>query len=184
MFVWFLAVYLVNGAGAAHAFIKDGLLYNAYILVYLSVSFGSINVINGYVAPITPGTRFFLPLVNRHPNYLGLHFVMKPSPREALDEVEILANLLPLEGRLSKRLVVNKNFNWYYFTPEHYDESLHQLGLQIIMRPARFDRNLKDQQDHIVHVGFIKNEEDLNAVELSKNQVLLLPNMVMQYNPK
>lgn len=183
MFGGYVAVYLVNGASAAHAFIKDGLTYNAYILVYLSVSFGSINVINGYVAPIALGTRFFLPLVNRHPNYLGLHFKMKPPKREPLDEVELLVDLLPLEGRLSKRLVVSKNFNWYYFTPEQYDESLRQLGLQIIIRPISFDRNLKDQQDHIVHVGFIKNKEDLNAVELRKDQVRLLPNMVMQYSP-
>ncbi|WP_417602439.1 PrsW family intramembrane metalloprotease [Owenweeksia hongkongensis] len=183
MFGGYVAIYLINGSGAANAFIKDGLLYNSYILVYLAVSFGSINVVNGYVAPIKLGTRFFLPLINRHPNYLGLPFVLKPTTREPLDEVKLLVDLLPLKGHFSKRLVVNQNFNWYYFTPEQYDESLRELGVQIIIRPAKFDRNLKDQKDHIVHVGFIKNEEDINEVELDLNQVKGLPSMLMQYQP-
>ncbi len=184
MFGGYVAVYLINGGDGAQAFLKDSLELNTYVMVYLAVSFGSINVINGYVAPLAPGTRFFLPLVNRHPNYLGLHFTMLPTDKEPLDKVKLLTNLLPLEGILAKRVVLNENFNWYYFTPVDYHESLMELGVQILIRPAKFDQNMKDQKKHLVRVAFIKNEDDLNIVELNTEKVNVFPPMLMQYQPK
>lgn len=181
MFGGYVFVYLLNGSQVAMSFIKNSLVYNMYVLVYLSVSFGSINVINGYVAPFSISKRFFLPLVNRHPNYLGLKFSMREAPSKRLGKAtDFLSNYTPLEGTFTKRIVVEGDFTWYYFTPDVVHPDLLQLGAQMIVRPARFTRNLRDGGSHIMRVGYLRNEEDLNKVELSRDQCKMVGNMVVK----
>lgn len=183
MFGGYVFVYLVNGAAGANTFLKDSLVYNAYVMVYIAVSFGSINVINGYIAPIRFNNRFFLPLVNRHPNYLGLHFTMKPDNRRRRGKAnEFLTEHLPISGSLTKRVVVNGDFTWYYFTPLELHEDLSQIGAQMIVRPARFTHNMMDGKNHIVRVGYIKKEEHINVVDLHRDDCKMIGHAVLQYD--
>lgn len=181
MFGGFVFVYMINGTEVAIGFIKNSLQFNMYVLVYLAVSFGSINVINGYVAPFRISKRFFLPLVNRHPNYLGIRFILRDTPRGRRgDESAVLTDYLPVSGTFTKRVVVDGDFTWYFFVPDDLNEAFVQLGAQMIIRPVRFTRNLRDGSDHLVHIGFVKNQEDLDQVEFTKDQCNMIGYMLLK----
>ncbi len=173
-----LFIYLLNGPEVAHRFLIHSLTFNTYLLVFLAISFGSINIVHGYVAPIVLSLRFYLPLVNRHPNYLMDQFTMQAMPYGKKSRVnDGIARFLPLKGVLSKRIVVEGDFNWYHFTASEGLENLLQYGPQIVIRPITITHNMRDGKVHIVRIGIIKKPEDIEEVELRRNHIQMVGNM-------
>lgn len=158
MFGGYVAVFFVNGSGAAEAFLKDSLTFNSYVLVYLAVSFGSISVVKGYIAPFKFSRNFLLPLINRHPNYLGLKLEIFEYKKES--------SQIPLSGRLTRRLVVNDDFNWYYFAIDSGSAT------DLILRPVSFTNNLKDGKLHRVKVAQLSIDVHDELVTLENRDII------------
>lgn len=123
IYIGYIAFAMLNGASAANTFLAHSATSFLFLVVYISLSFSSFNVVRGYIAPIRFPIRFFLPKADAYPNYSGteiyLSIVRKGNPR------------LEYEGRLIKRLVINKDYNWYLF--EENDTEF-----QVLLKPVEY----------------------------------------------
>lgn len=169
MFVGYISYTIVHGVDKGNDFLNRSIVNYTFILVYLVLSFNSTNIIHGYIAPIGSLRVFLLPLINRYPNYLGCKVMMK----ETLQGNEVLHSILPLQGVLSKRVVVNDDFNWYEFHVEEEKPNMEVAGT-LIIKPARTEYHLFNRKYQIFKIGFVKDEVFTSKVSFEKKEVRLI----------
>lgn len=162
----FVFILFSKGQEWAVAFAEDTVYYQSYTLVYLVVSFTSLNVIPGYLMPLQRPKNVLLPLVNRHPNYLGLRVQLKAAGRSQAKAIEHFRKDLPVEAYFSKRVVVNGNFNWYHITPDEFPGRWLELGFQLIACPVKFEEHLLNGKFQYCRLAMITNEKALHKVVL------------------
>jgi RsiW-degrading membrane proteinase PrsW (M82 family) len=123
IYAGYIAFAILNGASAANTFLAYSAISFLFLVVYISLSFSSFNIIRGYIAPIRFPVKFFLPKVDAYPNYSGteisLKILRRGKPR------------LEYEGRMIKRMVINKDYNWYLFEED-------DTNFQILLKPVEY----------------------------------------------
>ena len=126
IYAGYIAFAMLNGASAANTFLAYSAVSFLFLVVYISLSFSSFTIIKGYLAPIRFPVKFFLPKVDAYPNYSGTEINLTLL-RRSKPKVEY-------KGRLVKRLVINKDYNWYLF--EEND-----TNFQILLKPLEYTAN-------------------------------------------
>ncbi len=162
----FLYILFTKSPELAMRFAADTAFWQSYTLVYLVVSLTSLNIVHGHLMQWGNPRSLLLPLINRYPNYLELTVKLDAAGYNTTSKaIELLKSELPIEGVLSKRVVVEGNFNWYYFTSTHFPERWKPLGYQLIVCPARFRHHLLNGKIQTFRLAFVKNEKALGTVE-------------------
>ncbi len=107
---------LINGSARANNLLLVNAAMHISVVVYIALTFSSINILKGFKAPIKFPLKVFLPKVDGAPNFLGtrlnVEIYAKTSPTELKKQKYIL------HGSLLKRVVLENDFNWYYFLDE------------------------------------------------------------------
>jgi RsiW-degrading membrane proteinase PrsW (M82 family) len=173
----FVFILFTKSQDAALRFAADTAFWQSYTLVYLVVSLSSLNLVHGYLMPWSSPRNILLPLIRRYPNYLNLTVHLRVAGEQRSKAANLFADGLPANGILSKRVVVNGNFNWYVYTPEHFAQEWKPLGYQLIVCPARFRTHLLSRKAQIFRCAFIKEEEALGNVELRSTQLRAVGNV-------
>jgi RsiW-degrading membrane proteinase PrsW (M82 family) len=114
IYMGYIAYAVLNGAEEANYFLAYSVMSFLFLVVYLSFSFSSFNIIRGYIAPISFPVKFFLPKVDAYPNYSGINIQLKILVRKGITET--------YNGVLRKRLVLKKDYNWYLFEDEEHNQ--------------------------------------------------------------
>ncbi len=171
-------VFILFNAGEVRAvgFAYDTAIYQSYTLAYLVISFTSLNVVHGYLMPLDRPKNVLFPLVNRYPNFLVIRAELDSLGRSSARAIEQFKQALPMEVVLSKRVVVEGNFNWYYLTGTTFPDVWKDLGHQVIAQPVKFENHLKDGNWHAYRLAIIKNEDALGRVELNADDLRPLGN--------
>ncbi|MDX5427481.1 MAG: PrsW family intramembrane metalloprotease [Bacteroidota bacterium] len=163
-----MAVVIVNGQRLAIPFLSNSFLTYLYVLVFITVSFGSINIVKGYLAPIVLSFRFWLPLVNRHPNYLGIQLeLLEPVTRNPL--FRDLPEDLSKQIRLARRVVVDDDFNWYEIRDSQLPPGEESRW---IIRPVQFEFDLRDGKVHRLHIARLSPDVDLGRVTFEPDDLV------------
>lgn len=171
----FLFVLLMSGKGAAVYFAESTVVNQLYVLVYLVVSFTSLNVIHGYLKPFNAlSTNILLPVVNRYPNYIGLHIRLRQIVLARNPNQKLVNNALPAKFTLGKRVVVEKNINWYFINAHENYSEWEVLGAQMICAPVKFDEHLESGNTQLFQLAFIREVADLEKVQLTREALLYL----------
>ncbi len=179
LFLTYMAMGILRGSEYANEFLQNQLGFDLYILVFLAVSFGSINLVQGYLAPVVVSGRWLLPLINKHPNYLQSSFTLyRHKMGKKSQSHKVLAELLPLQGSFTKRIVVKGDFNWYHFSVNENDNKA--LKGQLIIKPANISSNMGQDKFHVVWVGYLKPETDTSQVSFARSEVHLMGHFLLR----
>lgn len=147
---------LLNGAQKANSFLAQTAVSFLFLVVYISISFGSFNIVKGYTAPIRFPSKFFLPKIDGYPNYKGLDLRLK-----------VRLNKLQTHdyaGKLTQRLVIEKDYNWYLF--ESFD-----LKFQLLIKPEEYRTAFSTESSKKVLVCFYSDEITPFNLHLDKAKV-------------
>lgn len=91
-------------------------------LLFLAISFSSFRFIPGYIAPLHPQGglwRFLLPVVHWGEDLTGRKLLLRVAEqRSDMRHYQALHHMLPLEGRLSQRVLMEDDHDWYFFRPD------------------------------------------------------------------
>ena len=117
---------LMNGSSRANRLLLDSFIYYLYIIVYITTTFSSFNIVRGYKAPIEFPRFFFRPKLEAFPNYQGTRLSLL-KPRR-------LGGGISMKGLLMERKVVEQDYNWYLFRNEE-DQKIY------LIRPFSFERD-------------------------------------------
>ena len=123
IYIGYIAFAMLHGANYANEFIIYVSLSFTFLVVYLSVSFSSFTIIPGYTAPIKFPKKFFLPKIESFPNHTGKRIEIKTMGKNKITN--------SYQGRFVKRMVLNSDYNWYWFEED-------KTGLQLLVKPHAF----------------------------------------------
>ncbi len=171
----FLFVLLTLGKEAATYFAENTILNQTYLLVYLVVSFTSLNVVHGYLKPFNAlSANILLPVVSHYPNYIGLHVWLRQVVLARNENQKKVNEELPAKFTLGKRVVVEKNMNWYFLNAHENFKAWEALGAQMICAPVKFEEHLESGNTQLFQLAFIKNATDVAKVQLYPKALLYL----------
>ncbi len=175
----FVFMLFSRGQEWAYAFAKGAAFFDSYVLMYLVVSFTSLNVVHGYIMPLR-FKKMLLPLINRYPNYLRMKVRLSKPGNSWTRREDELSMELPLSGVLTKRLVVNGNFNGYEVSPTEVPESWLQQELKLIVIPTKFNNHLLNGNPQHCRLALIKDTlaPDSPLVEAEKIERMDVANIV------
>lgn len=167
----FLFILFTRSRELALSFAADTAFWQSYTLVYLVVSLSSLNIVHGYIMPWSSARNILLPFIKRYPNYLDLRVKLSPAGVQRSRAANLFADGLPVPGVLSKRVVVNGNYNWYVFTPTQFAAEWQPLGHQLVVCPAKFNNHLLNRKAQVFRCAFIRDEAGLGEVSLHSTQL-------------
>jgi RsiW-degrading membrane proteinase PrsW (M82 family) len=157
IYAGYLAFATLNGSDAANAFLAQSAISFLFLVVYISISFSSFTLVRGYIAPIRFPIKFFLPKADAYPNYTGkyinLAILRKGKPR------------LEYEGRLIRRMVIDKDYNWYLFEED-------KTNSQFLLKPLEYTADFSKAEYKRVMVCFYKESISHSLLHLEKEKVL------------
>ena len=171
MFLGYVVQSLISDTVRANEFLGDSILGYSFIMVYLVLSFNSSTVVHGYVAPLRI-KNVIQALFNRQPDYLGYNVRLSDTLRGNA----ALAQILPIEGSLSKRLVINGDVNWYEFKPIKTIVELDRAGI-LILKPAKVEHHLQSGQSQIFRVALINPDRLDNEVSFKRDEIRPIGNV-------
>lgn len=91
-------------------------------LLFLAISFSSFRFVPGYIAPLRPKGalwRVLMPAMTWGEDLTGTRLLMRiPENRSDTKHYMDLHRMLPLEGRLSQRVIMGDDKDWYLFRPD------------------------------------------------------------------
>jgi len=123
IYLGYIAYAMVHGADMANQYIVYISMSFTFLLVYLTVSFSSFTIIPGYTAPIKFPKKFFLPKIERFKNHEGRRIEIHTRDKNK--------NVITLKGHFVKRMVLNSDYNWYWFEEDG-------SGFQLLVKPFVF----------------------------------------------
>lgn len=147
----FIFMLFSRGQQWAIAFARGAAFFDSYVLMYLVVSFTSLNVVHGYIMPLR-FKKMLLPLINRYPNYRGLKVKITAAQSSWKEQKMTLVKALPAEGYLRQRLVLNGNFNWYEIEQTLAEPPTYRL----ILAPLKFNYHLLNGQPQMCRLAILK----------------------------
>lgn len=173
LFAGYCFIYILNDQLKANDFLLGAAYNYSFILVYLVLSFNSTNIIQGYVAPFTLNKGMVKPLLNQQPDYLGQIATMKAPLRGKTT----ITKILPLKGRLGKRVVIDNDINWYLFVMDSqaYDEEKHG---RLVVKPARNEFQILVGSPQYFKVGMVRFESE-DAVSFSKEDLKFMGKIIL-----
>jgi RsiW-degrading membrane proteinase PrsW (M82 family) len=118
----FVLKFLLEGRAEAFGLLQaQGSVMGATML-YLAVSFSELRFIPGYIAPLRPRGSLFavlFPEVRGGEDLTGRRLLMRiPEDRSNTAYYMPLHRMLPLEGRLAQRVLLDDEHEWYLFIPD------------------------------------------------------------------
>lgn len=156
IYAGYIAFAALNGAESANSFLAYSAISFLFLVVYISLSFSSFNFIKGYLAPIQFPVKFFLPKVDAYPNYsktaIKLHILRRSKPR------------LEYHGTLIKRVVINKDYNWYLF-----EEAGTQA--QFLLKPLEYSEDFSKTDYKKMMVCFYEDSISHTILHLENEKV-------------
>jgi RsiW-degrading membrane proteinase PrsW (M82 family) len=172
LFVDYISFALLNGVTEANGFLQHSVSRYTFIMIYLVLSFNSTNIIHGYIAPIGLPRVFFKSLFNRYPNYLGARVKLA----DPLAGNRSFHKVLPMQGRLMKRVVIDDNFNWYHFEEDVPSLSAEKTGI-LIVKPARTEFHLFNKKYQTFRIALVSKELFEEKVSFNKDEIRFLGNV-------
>ncbi len=166
----FVFMLFSKGQEWAYAFARGAAFFDSYVLMYLVVSFTSLNVVHGYIMPLRI-KKMLLPLINRYPNYLGLKVRLSSAETSWTVRLDELSEQLPLEGVLTKRMVVGGNFNWYEVTIANMPLEWAELNYRIMIVPTKFNKHLFNGDPQHCRVALVKSSVDRDTPLVEESEI-------------
>lgn len=173
LFAGYGFIYILNDQLKANDFLLSSAYNYTFILVYLVLSFNSTNIIQGYVAPFALNKGMLKPLFNQQPDYLGTAATMKTPLRGKTS----ITNILPLKGRLAKRIVIDGDINWYLFESETQAYSEEKHG-RLVVKPAKNEFQILVGSPQYFKVGMVKFESSTD-VSFSKEELKFMGKIIL-----
>ncbi len=174
LFSGYVFIYILNDQVSANDFLLSSAYSYTFILVYLVVSFNSTNIIQGYVAPLTLSKGMVKPLFNQQPDYLGLNVNMKAPLRGKTS----IGSILPLKGKLAKRLVIDGDVNWYLFEMDLPAYSEEKNG-RLVVKPAKNEFQILIGAPQYFKVGMVKFKSD-DDVSFKKEELKFMGKIILK----
>jgi RsiW-degrading membrane proteinase PrsW (M82 family) len=114
--------FLMQGADGANDLLRSQGGTMGATLLFLAISFSSFRFVPGYVSPLHPTGgiwRMLLPRVDWGEDLTGRRLLLRiPEKRSETSHYMTLHRMLPLEGRLTQRVILEGDKDWYLFRPD------------------------------------------------------------------
>lgn len=134
----------------------------AAMLLFLAVSFSSFRFLPGYVAPLRPKGglwRILLPVIHWGEDLTGRTLLLRmPENRSDTRHFMALHGSLPLEGRLTQRVLMDDDNDWYLFRPERPIPFDGAEDNALLIRPHRENDTIPDDR-YVVVVAMAFREQ-------------------------
>lgn len=133
--------FLLDGRDAATSLLLAQDTTMGATLLFLAISFSSFRFVPGYIAPLRPkGSlwRFLMPALDWGEDLTGTRLLMRISEnRSDTRHYMDLHRMLPLEGGLSQRVVMDDDKDWYLFKPDRPIPFQSAYDSALLIRPHR-----------------------------------------------
>lgn len=181
MFAGYILLYFLGGIKHANAFLEDSSGLYVFVVVYLAISFSNMNIVRGYVAPLTLPRSFLIPVGLRFPNYLGLNvrlsFINLPRTSNVQSHV---MNLMPVDGQLEERVAINGDVNWYRLQPSSRSENYGALGSALFVKPVGFESHIGLGKKQVFRIAFARQDDHKEKTVFKKKEVRFAGNVFTQ----
>ena len=158
LFLGYVFIGLMTGPSYANRILLYGLINYLFIIVYITTTFSSYNIIRGYKAPIRFPLKFFKPKVEAYPNYVGSNIVLHSRRMKGKRND-------PIHGIMQERKVVEHDYNWYLFK---VDDSMKYY----LLRPLTFDSGFSRSNHKKVKMCLLDSSIDLKSTEITKEKMM------------
>jgi hypothetical protein len=168
--------FLTHGTAAADALIMGQGGHMGAMLLFLAISFSSFRFIPGYIAPLKPKGqfwRFLFPVVEWGEDLTGRGLLLRiPEKRSDVEHYMDLHRMLPLHGRLSQRVIMNDDHDWYLFRPERPIPFKGISGDALLIRPHRANDSIPEDRYILIVTMAFKDRPALASGIVSKDQLV------------
>ncbi|MDQ3101479.1 MAG: PrsW family intramembrane metalloprotease, partial [Bacteroidota bacterium] len=174
LFTYVIKFLLQGTAPADDLMIAQGGSMGA-VLLFLAISFSSFRFIPGYVAPLRPKGKLWkllLPAVEWGEDLTGRELLLRiPEKRSDIEHYMVLHRMLPLKGRLSQRVIVKDEPDWYLFIPEQKIPFTGISGEVLLVRPFRVNDTLPDDRYILIITMAFKDRPAYSTAVIQKEQL-------------
>ena len=133
--------FLLQGADGANDLLRSQGGTMGATLLFLAVSFSSFRFVPGYVSPLHPTGgiwRMLLPRVDWGEDLTGRRLLLRmPEKRSDTSHYMTLHRMLPLEGTLTQRVILEGDKDWYLFRPDRAIPFEGAFGEALLIQPHR-----------------------------------------------
>jgi len=155
---------LLFGSAGANALLLNAAIFHVSTVVYIVLTFSSMNFIKGYKAPLRFPLKVFLPKLDAENDFtnskLSIKFVaLKPFSKAI--EVGGEAN-----GILTNRVVLEGDINWYFL----YDDNQQRAFL---IKPKDLDAGFYKDEIAKINAVELKDPNNLPRLEYTKKDLLI-----------
>lgn len=167
--------FLLEGRHSADSLmIAQGATMGA-MLLFLAISFSSFRFVPGYIAPLHPQGgvwRFLLPVTHWGEDLTGRRLLMRiPEKRSDARHYMTLHRMLPLEGRLTQRVFLGDDHDWYLFRPDRVIPFEGAVGDALLIRPHQANDAIPDDRYVLVVAMSFVSEPRLAGGKADKKQL-------------
>jgi len=167
--------FLLEGRPAANALLMAQGTTMGATLLFLAISLSSFRFVPGFVAPLRPKGglwRFLLPVVHWGEDLTGRGLLMRiPEKRSDTRHYMALHRMLPLEGRLVQRVVMDDDKDWYLFRPHRPVPFQDAHGEALLVRPHRDNDTIPDDRYVVVVAMVFTSAPNLHTGQADKRQL-------------
>lgn len=167
-------IFLMYGATKANDMLLRSWIFNIYVLIYLAMSLGSFEVIRGYIEPFRLSLQMIMPKMKVLVNRVGTTMLIDMPKKHNRRNKEWLYRLLPLQGRLMRRVVVAGDPSWYLLTT---DVTLPVSNIKknvLLVRPLVNNNDIASADYQMLVVMGIKRGQEIVAGRLSQSDVAFI----------
>ncbi len=134
-------------------------------LLFLAISFSSFRFVPGYIAPLRPKGglwRFLMPAINWGEDLTGTRLVLRiPEDRSDTRHYMDLHRMLPLEGGLGQRVIMDDDKDWYLFRPDRPIPFQAAHDSALLIRPYRANDTIPGDRYVLVVAMVFKDKPQL-----------------------
>ena len=168
--------FLISGLDGANDLLKAQGGTMGATLLFLAISFSSFRFVPGYVAPLHPKGgiwRFLLPKVDWGEDLTGRRLLMRiPEKRSDTSNYMALHRMLPLEGKLTQRVILEGDNDWYLFRPDRAIPFEGAFGEALLIQPHRDNDTIPADRYVLVAALTFSGVPHLEDGEADKKQLV------------
>jgi RsiW-degrading membrane proteinase PrsW (M82 family) len=172
----YVVKFLLAGRAEANTLILAQGGGTAAILLFLAISFSSFRTIPGYIGPLRPQGalwRFLLPAMDWSVDLTGRRLLMRiPEKRSDAPHYAALHRMLPLEGRLSQRLLLDGDPDWYLFRPDRPIPFQGASGDVLLVKPHRAHDSIPEDRYALVLTMAFTGAPAFATASVAKDQLV------------
>lgn len=167
--------FLLEGSDAADELLAGQGFTMAATLLFLAISFSSFRFVPGYIAPFRPKGdvwRLLMPVVQWGEDLSGKRLLLRiPEKRSDARHYMTLHRMLPLEGSLSQRVIMDDDKDWYLFRPDRAIPFDGADNHALLIRPHRANDTIPNDRYVLIAAMAFTSQPRLASGKADKQQL-------------